>query len=174
MSETPGDPTQPGNGGIDYSKRPASSDQGQPAAQPPSYGTPSGPSYADPGTGYGAPGQAYGYGQGYAAPGNAPAYPPPAAYGGYGAPAPSQLAPSEERTWAMLGHLGGILFGFLAPLVVLLIQGPKSPFVRRQAVESLNFQIALIIAYIVSFVLVFVIIGFVLIPVIWVGSLILM
>ena len=34
---------------------------------------------------------------------------------------------------------------FLAPLLVLLLRGSSSPFVRRHAVESLNFQITLLI-----------------------------
>jgi len=47
--------------------------------------------------------------------------------------------------WAMLAHIGAIVIGFIAPLVVMLVQGDKSPFTRRQAVESLNFQISLLI-----------------------------
>ena len=47
--------------------------------------------------------------------------------------------------WAMLAHVGAIVIGFIAPLVVMLVQGDKSPFTRKQAVESLNFQISLLI-----------------------------
>jgi hypothetical protein len=32
----------------------------------------------------------------------------------------------------MIAHLGGIVAGFLAPLVVMLTQGEKSPFARRR------------------------------------------
>ena len=35
--------------------------------------------------------------------------------------------------------------GFIAPLVIMLTVGNQSPFVRRHAVESLNFQISLLI-----------------------------
>jgi uncharacterized Tic20 family protein len=42
---------------------------------------------------------------------------------------------------------------FLGPLLVLLIQGNKSAFVRRHAVESLNFQITLLIALAAGIVL---------------------
>ena len=35
--------------------------------------------------------------------------------------------------------------GFLAPLLIMLTVGNQSPFVRRHAVESLNFQISLLI-----------------------------
>jgi uncharacterized protein len=47
--------------------------------------------------------------------------------------------------WAMLAHIGAVILGFLAPLIVLLVQGDKSPFTRANAVESLNFQISLLI-----------------------------
>ena len=62
----------------------------------------------------------------------------------YGGPAPSTTA--EERNWAMAGHVGSFLaawaaLGLVAPLLVLLAKGGDSAFVRRHAVESLNFQI---------------------------------
>jgi uncharacterized protein len=65
---------------------------------------------------------------------------------GAGAP----LAPSEERTWAILAHIGSLVaawfaMGFLCPLVIWLIFKDRSEFVRRQALESLNFQLSLLI-----------------------------
>jgi uncharacterized protein len=58
----------------------------------------------------------------------------------------------------MLAHLGAIIASFMAlallgPLIIMLIQGNKSAFVRRHAVESLNFQITLLVALVVGFVL---------------------
>ena len=76
--------------------------------------------------------------------------------------------------WAMLAHIGGIVLWFIAPLVVMLTQGEKSPFVRRQAVEALNFQITLTIAWIVSAILIVVLIGFLLFFVVGIGGLVLM
>ena len=81
---------------------------------------------------------------------------------------PGDLAPSsEERTWAWISHAGTILavgvsgiLGFVCPLVIMLTKGNESPFVRRNAVESLNFQISLYIYALVCFVLVFVLVGF--------------
>jgi uncharacterized protein len=64
------------------------------------------------------------------------------------------LTPQQERTWAMFAHIGAIIAGFLlglsflGPLVVMLTQGTKSAFVRRHAVESLNFQLTVLIALI--------------------------
>jgi uncharacterized Tic20 family protein len=81
---------------------------------------------------------------------------------------PGDLVPSsEERTWAWISHAGTILavgisglLGFVCPLVIMLTKGTESPYVRRNAVESLNFQISLYIYALVCFVLVFVLIGF--------------
>jgi hypothetical protein len=47
--------------------------------------------------------------------------------------------------WALLAHLGAIVLGVIAPLITMLVQGDKSPFVRTHSVESLNFQITLLI-----------------------------
>jgi uncharacterized Tic20 family protein len=76
--------------------------------------------------------------------------------------------------WAMLAHIGGILIGFVAPLIVLLVQGQKSPFTRRQAVEALNFQITLTIAAVVCAILFIVIIGIILLPIVLIAGLIFM
>src|SRR4028118_1587101 len=79
---------------------------------------------------------------------------------------PSDLAPtSEERNWAMAAHLGSfvaayIALGLLAPLLVLLVKGNTSPYVRRHSVESLNFQITMLIWTAVAFVLAVVTLGF--------------
>ena len=97
-----------------------------------------------------------------------PAYgstPPPAygstppAGGGYGGPPPAApsygqqaygtqppLSDSDQRMWAMLAHVGGILFSFVAPLVIWLVFKDRGRFVEEQAKEALNFQITLAIA----------------------------
>jgi len=48
---------------------------------------------------------------------------------------------------------------FLGPLIVMVTQGNKSAWVRRQAVESLNFQLSMLIYAVVSAVLILVLIG---------------
>ena len=60
----------------------------------------------------------------------------------------------------MLAHLGGILFGFLAPLIVFLVQRERGSFVKKQSTEALNFQITLGVAQIISAILWAVLIGF--------------
>jgi uncharacterized Tic20 family protein len=45
---------------------------------------------------------------------------------------------SEHTMWAVFAHLGPIFASFIPPLVILLVYAKKSPFVVRQARESLN------------------------------------
>lgn len=97
------------------------------------------------------------------------AYPPPAA----GAPAPgAPLSDSDQRLWATLAHAGGIVIGFVAPLIVWLIYRGRGPFVEDQAKEALNFQILVVIASFVSGLLTLVLLGFVLLPLIGIANLI--
>jgi uncharacterized Tic20 family protein len=71
---------------------------------------------------------------------------------------------SEERNWALVAHVGTLVaawfaMGFLCPLVVMLVKGKDSAFVRRHALESLNFQISLLVYLVVSVILVFLLVG---------------
>ncbi len=109
-----------------------------------------------------------------------PPPPPPAA--GYGAPqqpgyaAPGGQAPlsqSDERMWAMLGHIGGIVLGFIAPLITWLVFRERSALVEDQGKEALNFQITVLIGYVAASVLSAIVIGFLLFPLIWVAALVL-
>ena len=52
------------------------------------------------------------------------------------------------------------------PLIVMLTKGNESPWVRRNAVESLNFQLSILLYAIVSGVLIIAVIGFVLLPIV--------
>jgi uncharacterized Tic20 family protein len=65
----------------------------------------------------------------------------------------------DDKTMALLAHLGGIFFGFIPSLVIWLVKKDSSPFVADQAKEALNFQITLIFGYIISVILMFIIIG---------------
>jgi uncharacterized protein len=95
--------------------------------------------------------------------------PPPPGRSPYG---PGGLTPAQERTWATAAHwsalVAGLLGGlaFLGPLLVLLVKGDQSPMVRHHAMESLNFQLSMLIYAIVSAVLMLVLVGFVLLPVV--------
>ena len=83
----------------------------------------------------------------------------------YGAPTP------QEVTWGCAAHWSALVasvvaLAFLGPLIVMLTKGNESAYVRRQAVESLNFQLSILIYAIISFVLIFVLVGFVLLPIV--------
>lgn len=98
----------------------------------------------------------------YPPPGTGP-WPPPQSGSG------NPITP-EDRNWAVAAHIGSLLtawfaFGFIAPLIVLLVRGPSSPFVRRHAVESLNFQLNALVISIVCAILFIIFIGFILIAV---------
>ena len=94
-----------------------------------------------------------------------PPPPPPISYG-YPPAAPAPLPPNEERLWAMLAHLSYFAFTIFAPIIILVVFGPRSAFVSDQAKEALNFHLTLLIAAIVSAVLIVVGIGLILLPVV--------
>jgi len=68
---------------------------------------------------------------------------------------------SEERLLALLSHILAIVpgIGILGPLVIYLVKKDESPFVRDNALESLNFQLTIILLYILAGILVLVFIG---------------
>lgn len=79
----------------------------------------------------------------------------------------------DDKTMALLAHLGGIFFGFIPSLVIWLVKKDSSPFAADQAKEALNFQITVFIAAIASWILMFVLIGFVLLPIVMLLNLVL-
>jgi len=112
-----------------------------------------------------------------------PVPPPPAPqYGaapGYTAPqyaaaAPAPLSDSDQRLWATLAHIGPIIIGFVAPLVIWLVYRERGQYVADQSKEALNFQITVAIAAAISGLLVFAIIGLVLLPIVLIVALVLM
>ena len=93
-----------------------------------------------------------------------PPLPPSGGPPGGRQPGQPPLSADQERLWGMLAHLlsfvaAYIALGFVAPLVVLLVFGPRSAFVRAQAVESLNFNLSWLLYAIVSAILLVVGIG---------------
>jgi uncharacterized protein len=83
-------------------------------------------------------------------PGQAPAY-------GYQGQAP--VSPSDARMWSLFAHLGGQFMSLWVPLVIYLIYKDRDPFTRRHAAQAMNFQLTLLIIYIVSIPLFFVGVG---------------
>ena len=70
-------------------------------------------------------------------------------------PGPKEPLPSTpvERVVAAIGHGGNYLFPVVAPLVLFLASDRISPYVRRQAMESLNFQLFCIVGGLASLLL---------------------
>ena len=85
------------------------------------------------------------------------------------------VAPQDDRTMAMIGHLSGIIAGFIGPLIIWLINKdkPEKGWLIGQSKEALNFQITIAIAWFVAILLSFLLIGFLLYPVILIGNIIL-
>ncbi|WP_430646599.1 DUF4870 domain-containing protein [Agromyces sp. GXS1127] len=82
------------------------------------------------------------------------------------------LSPADEKLWATLIHIGGILFGFLPALIGYLILKDKGPFIREHTATALNFQITLLIAYVVGSILTFVIIGIFILIAAWIAAIV--
>lgn len=74
---------------------------------------------------------------------------------------------AEDKQMSMISHLGGGIatfvsggmLGFVPPLVIMMTKGNESAFVKEQATEALNFQLVMLIGFVISFVLTFVCIG---------------
>ncbi len=58
----------------------------------------------------------------------------------------------QEKTMGMVAHLLGIVY-WLGPLIFWLVKKDESAYVKEQTLESLNFQITVLIAFVASGVL---------------------
>jgi len=84
------------------------------------------------------------------------------------------VRPDEEKLWAIGAHLGPIVIGFVAPLVVWLVFKDRSAFIGRQAKEALNMQISYLIYFVVAAVSIILLIGLLLLPLVGIAWLVLM
>ena len=71
-------------------------------------------------------------------------------------PRPDGLTP-DEVTWGGAAHWSALVaafvaLAFLGPLLVLLVKGSESRYVRAQAAESLNFQLSMLIYGVVGMI----------------------
>ncbi|MFC0042112.1 DUF1707 and DUF4870 domain-containing protein [Actinomadura rayongensis] len=57
----------------------------------------------------------------------------------------------EDRVLAALSHALGVPTLFVGPLVLMLTSGKRSAYVRRHAVEAVNFQLTLLLVTVVTF-----------------------
>jgi uncharacterized Tic20 family protein len=81
-------------------------------------------------------------------------------------------ANADEKNIAVVTHITGIFFSIFPGLIVWLLKKDESPYISEQAREALNFQITLLIAYLIAGVLVFILIGFLLIFLVWLANII--
>ena len=84
---------------------------------------------------------------------------------------PAGMDQKQERTWAMLCHLGGLI-GFIPPLVIWLIKKDESSLIDDNGKEALNFQISIAIYVMISIVLMFVLIGFLLLSAVYIFNIV--
>ena len=84
----------------------------------------------------------------------------------------------DARTWAMVCHIAafaGFLIPFgsiIGPLVVWLLKKESHPFVDEQGREAVNFQITILLLFVLAGFLCLLFIGFLLLPVIGIYALI--
>lgn len=88
-------------------------------------------------------------------------------------PSPPASSANDDKTIAALTHASGILFGFIVPLVVWLLKKDQSAYLAENAKEALNFQITMLIAFVVSSMLIAVLIGLLLFPLVFVANVVL-
>ena len=89
---------------------------------------------------------------------------------------------AEEKTWAMLAHLlalvlyAVVLGQYIAPLVIYMLYKEKSRFVAFHALQSLYFQLALIVVWILGVLLTILTcgVGIVVVIAVAIGSVVLM
>ncbi|MGH3345832.1 MAG: DUF4870 domain-containing protein [Nocardioides sp.] len=148
--EQPSEPEQPPGGTAGGPPtQPPGPPSGEAAGQQPPTEPPGQPLAPQPGTPEGQQAPPAGYQQA----------PPPS---GYYQPPP--MRPEDEKLWAIAAHLGPLLLGFVAPLVVWLVFRDRSAFLDRHGKEALNFQIAYLVYFVVAGISIVIIVGFVLLP----------
>lgn len=104
-----------------------------------------------------------------------PAYGPTHAQPTHGQPTqPAPMRPDEEKLWAIGAHLGPIVLGFVAPLVVWLVHKDRSAFLDRQGKEALNMQISYLVYGLLAGLSVILLVGFILLPLVGLAWIVLM
>lgn len=90
-------------------------------------------------------------------------------------PSPPEAAghSSDDRNVAMLTHLSGFLLSVVVPLIVWLMYKDRADksYLVAEAREALNFQLTVLIGYVICWVLKIILIGFFLSWALWVVNL---
>lgn len=72
----------------------------------------------------------------------------------------------------VIAHVLGLIIGWIGPLIIYFVKDKSFPHSHENARHALNFQISMVIYLLVSLLLIFVFIGFVLVPLLAIFSLI--
>jgi uncharacterized protein len=79
------------------------------------------------------------------------------------------LEPSnDDKNIATITHLGGTVFSFVPALIIWILKKDDSTFIADQSREALNFQITMVLAYMLAGLLSWILIGLIFFPIIWV------
>ena len=93
-------------------------------------------------------------------------------------PAPTGEPTAEDKQWGLFAHLSslaGLIIPFgniLGPLIIWQVKKDSLPFAADQGKEALNFNITMLIAAFIGFLLTFILIGLVLLPLIGIAWLV--
>jgi hypothetical protein len=88
-----------------------------------------------------------------AAPSSFPTAAPPIGNIGLGQ---GKLQESDEKMMGLLAHVLGGVTCIIGPLIIWILKKDESPFVNDQGKEALNFQITILIAFVVAGILSFI------------------
>lgn len=80
---------------------------------------------------------------------------------------------NDDRNIALLTHLSGMIFSVIVPLIVWLIYRDRSDkaYLAEQSREALNFQITILIGYVICWILTFIVIGAIFMWLLWIANL---
>ena len=78
-----------------------------------------------------------------------------------------KLNEKDERTYTSLGNILGIL-GFIPSLVVFILFGERSVFLKRNIKSALNFQITMLLADVIGYLTLFAGVGGLILLAAWV------
>jgi len=84
-------------------------------------------------------------------------------------PAAAPLSQEQDVQWGSFAHLGGVL-GFLPALIIWLVFKDRGSFTNTEAKEALNFQITILFAYVIGWILTVILIGAFIVWAAWIVS----
>lgn len=79
---------------------------------------------------------------------------------------------NDDKNIATITHLAGTVFFFIPALVVWMLKKNDSAYLADQSKEALNFQITVLIAMAVAKAMLWVLVGFALVPLVFLGNLV--